>query len=109
MRNNSIREGVAPDAKADIPLQPIEETMVEQGLPCSPWKGCHVRAVGHFLKEAAAHREPMMKQIFSERLQPMAKTHAGAEEEVKRGLAAGQGQPTTPARRKAETFLVYRL
>ena len=49
------------DAKAEIPLQPIEGTMVEQVLPCSPWKGCHIRAVGHLLKEAVAHRGPMME------------------------------------------------
>ena len=78
---NKVREGDALDAKAAVPLQPTEETMVAQVLSRSPWRRRHTRAVGHFLKEAAAHREPMTEQIFSERLQPRGKTHAGAGEE----------------------------
>lgn len=52
---NKVREGGGLHDKAEIPLQPIEETMVEQVLPCSLWRGCHTKAVGCFLKEAAAH------------------------------------------------------
>jgi len=51
--------GGAPGTGAEIPLQPVEQTMVRQAVPCSPWrsmveqistcslwKGPHARAGG---------------------------------------------------------------
>ena len=59
--------GGAPGTGADIPLQPMEKTMVMQGVPLEPMEdhggadlhtaacgGPHARAGGCTLKEAAA-------------------------------------------------------
>jgi len=61
--------------QTEIPLQPIEKTMVKQAVFLQPLEdhiradfypatraGCHTRASGCTLKEAAAHRHSMLEQ-----------------------------------------------
>jgi len=69
------RGGGAPDAGAEIPLQPVEKIMAKQFVSLQHKEdhvradthpaahgGPHDRAGGHALTEAAAHGEPMQEQ-----------------------------------------------
>lgn len=68
------------------------------------WRGRHSRAVGYFLKESGAQCSRFFWKIAAHGKDPC--WTRGRSEEA---LAAGQGQPTTPAKRKAETFSICRF
>ncbi|GAB0205849.1 acid sphingomyelinase-like phosphodiesterase 3b [Grus japonensis] len=79
-RNNSadtkVREeggGGAPGTRAEIPLQPLEKTMVRQAVPLQPME-VHGEADIHL----QPMEDPTLEQSVPEGLHPMGQTHAGA-------------------------------
>ena len=83
--------GGAPGARAEIPLQPVVQTMVMQVVSLRPMEdhggvaihtaahgGPHDGAGGHVLKEAAAHGEPVLEQAPGRNCGPWRGAHTGA-------------------------------
>lgn len=71
----------------EIPLKPMEKTVVELVVPLQPMEdntgaaiqpAAMLKQVGHALRGAAAYGEPTQEQSVPEGLYPMKMTHAGA-------------------------------
>lgn len=89
--------GSAPGDGAEIPLQPLEKTMLEQVVPLQPREihsGADIHPVTHgrlqakagrcALKETVTLWRPMLDQPAPEELQPMGETMLEQEKSLRR-------------------------